>query len=137
MKYLLFIIYFSIFSCNSSAINCIKMDNIEWLDKNFDFSFTGRIESKQRDFSFTKEKYLVTVSVSNSDDISGKIYIWTPNSSDCGAAFELGKEYVIFAKNHKGKIFTYYDSSWVISEKTENLTSEYNEYYRKKTGSQR
>ena len=135
MKFLLFIFLF-VFSCHSSAINCIKMDNIEWLDKNFNFSFTGRIESKQRDFSFTKEKYLVAVSASNSDVISGEIYIWTPNSSNCGAAFELGKEYVIFAKKHKGKIFTYYDSSWVISEKTEDLTKAYAEYYRKKTRSQ-
>lgn len=129
MKYLL-CGFLYVFSCSSLASNCIKMDNIEWLDKSFDFSFTGRIERKERDFSLTTEKYLVAVMESNHGDIPDNLVVWTPNPSNCGAMFEVGKEYVIFAKMYKGKIMTYYDSSWIVSEKTEAITREYLEFYR-------
>lgn len=108
------------------------MDNIKALDDSFEFSFIGRVEEKKNDFSLTKEKYLITVTTSNNKDISGKVDVWTTNPSNCGANFEAGKDYVIFAKKYKGKIMTYYDSSWMIAEKTEEITKEYIEYYRVK-----
>lgn len=125
--YFLFLMLFA--SIHSSANSCKKMDIIKNLDESFEFSFIGHIEEKKNDFSLTKEKFLVTVTASNNGDISGKVNIWTTTPSNCGANFEVGKDYVIFAKKYKGKIMTYYDSSWMIEEKTERITKEYIEYY--------
>jgi len=58
------------------------MDNINFLDKNFEFSFIGRIEEKMSDFSFLKEKYLVRVVTTNKGDFSGVVKIWTTNPSN-------------------------------------------------------
>jgi hypothetical protein len=131
MKYY-WLIFLLVISNQLSANSCKKMDNINFLDKNFEFSFIGRIERKMTDFSLIKEKYLVTVVTKNTGDISGEVKIWTTNPSNCGANFEIGKDYVIFARKHNGKIMTYYDSSWKISEKSEKITNEYIEYYRVK-----
>lgn len=127
-----FLIFMLFISVHSLASSCIKMDNIKALDGSFEFSFIGNIVEKMNDFSLTKEKFLIKVKASSHEDISGKVIIWTTNPSNCGAKFEVGKDYVIFAKRYKGKIMTYYDSSWMISEKTEAITKEYIEYYRAK-----
>ena len=108
------------------------MDNIKFLAESYEFSFIGHVKEKKKDFSLTKEKYLITILESNNEKMSGQINIWTTNPSNCGAKFEVGKDYVVFAKKYKGKIMAYYDSSWVISEKTEAITKEYIEYYRTK-----
>ncbi len=129
-NYFIFILLFA--SIHSSANSCKKMDNIKALDDSFEFSFIGHVEEKKNDFSLMKEKYLVVVITSNNKDVSGKIDVWTTNPSNCGANFEVGKDYVIFAKKYKGKIMTYYDSSWMVAEKTEEITKEYIEYYRVK-----
>ena len=127
-----FLILILFISAHSSASSCIKLENINALDDSFEFSFIGNIVEKINDFSLTKEKFLIKVKASNHEDISDKVIIWTTNPSNCGASFEVGKDYVIFAKKYKGKIMTYYDSSWMISEKTEEITGEYIEYYRAK-----